>query len=213
MTRLVKRVVALAILVMATAWAGTAAFVATHADPDPMPRAAAIVVLSGGDTAAGGLAPDTAARVAQGVRLWQAGAAPVLVMSGGTLPEGAAVRVAGRMRAAAEAEGIPPAAILAEAGSHSTLQNAILTADLFPPSNGPVILVTHRFHLPRAWFNFRAQGFAIAALSAADTGPVRIDGWLLGEGPKWIVNLVRAGVHAGLDRAGVDRSAYMTWLE
>jgi uncharacterized SAM-binding protein YcdF (DUF218 family) len=213
MMRLLRRLIALAVLVMAAGWAGTAAYVATHADPDPMPRAAAIVVLSGGDTAAGGLAPDTAARVAQGVRLWQAGAAPVLVMSGGTLPDGATVRVAERMKAAAVAAGVPEDAVLAEAGSHSTLQNAILTADLFPPASGPVILVTHRFHLPRAWFNFRAQGFAVAALSAADAGPVVIDGWLLGEGPKWVVNLARTALHAGLAAAGVDRATYMTWLE
>lgn len=213
MTRLLGRLVALIVLAMAAGWVGTAAFVATHTDPDPMPRAAAIVVLSGGDTAAGGLAEDTALRVAQGVRLWQAGAAPVLVMSGGTLPEGATVRVAERMKAAAEAKGVPPDAILAEAASHSTLQNAILTADLFPPAAGPVILVTHRFHLPRAWFNFRAQGYEINALSAADSGPVRIDGWLLGEGPKWVVNLLRAGLHAGLSAAGIDRTAYMAWLE
>ncbi|MCU0908647.1 MAG: YdcF family protein [Rhodobacteraceae bacterium] len=213
MTRLLRRLVALVVLVIAAGWLGTAGYVATHADPDPMPQAAAIVVLSGGDTAAGGLAPDTALRVAQGVRLWQAGAAPVLVMSGGTLPEGATVRVADRMAAAAEAAGVPPDAILAEAGSHSTLQNAILTADLFPPASGPVILVTHRFHLPRGWFNFRMQGFDVAALSAADSGPVRIDGWLLAEGPKWVVNLARAGLHAGLSAAGVDRTAYMTWLD
>jgi hypothetical protein len=93
------------------------------------------------------------------------------------------------------------------------LQNAILTADLFPPATGPVILVTHRFHLPRAWFNFRAQGYDVTALSAADTGPMRLDGWLLGEGPKWVVNLARAGLHAGLAAAGVERSAYMAWLE
>lgn len=213
MMRLLRRLIALAVLVMAAGWAGTAAYVATHADPDPMPRAAAIVVLSGGDTAAGGLAPDTAARVAQGVRLWQAGAAPVLVMSGGTLPDGATVRVAERMKAAAVAAGVPPDAILAEAGSHSTLQNAILTADLLPPGTGPVILVTHRFHLPRAWFNYRAQGFDIVALSAADSGPVRLDGWLMGEGPKWLLNLGRAAVHAVLSAAGVDRAAYMPWLE
>jgi len=211
--RLLRRVVAFVVLVMVAGWVGTAAFVATHADPDQMPRAAAIVVLSGGDTAAGGLAPDTAARVAQGVRLWQSGAAPVMVMSGGTLPQGATVRVAERMKAAAVAAGVPPDAVLAEAGSHSTLQNAILTADLFPPATGPVILVTHRFHLPRARFNFRAQGYAVAALSAADAGPVRVDGWLLGEGPKWVVNLARTGLHAGLSAAGVDRAAYMALLE
>jgi uncharacterized SAM-binding protein YcdF (DUF218 family) len=211
--RFLRGLGALVVLVMAAGWAGTAAYVATHVDPDPMPRAAAIVVLSGGDTNAARLAPDTALRVAQGVRLWQAGAAPVLVMSGGTLPDGESLRVAERMTEAAVASGVPPDAILTEAGSHSTLQNAILTADLFPPANGPVILVTHRFHLPRASFNFQAQGYAVAGLSAADTGALQIDGWLLGEGPKWVVNLVRAGLHASLSAAGVDRTAYMTWLE
>jgi hypothetical protein len=76
-----------------------------------------------------------------------------------------------------------------------------------------VILVTHRFHLPRAWFNFRAQGYRIAALSAADSGPMMIGEDLLAEGPKWAVNLVRAGFHAALSAAGVDRAIYLAWLE
>jgi uncharacterized SAM-binding protein YcdF (DUF218 family) len=211
--RLIRRLVAAALLVMGLGWVGTAAYVHLHADPDPMPRAMAIIVLSGSDTADGGLTPGTAARVAHGVRLWQAGAAPILVMTGGTLPDGADTRVALRMRAAAEAAGVPEGAILTEAASHSTLQNAILTADLLSPATGPVILVTHRFHLPRAWFNFRAQGYRIAALSAPDGGPVTIGEGLLAEGPKWVVNLVRAGLHAGLSAAGVNRATYFAWLE
>ena len=211
--RLIRFLVAAALLVMGLGWIGTAAYVHLHADPDPMPQAAAIVVLSGSDTAEGGLTPTTAARVAQGVRLWRAGVAPILVMTGGTLPEGADTRVALRMQAAAVAAGVPSDAILAEAASHSTLQNAVLTADLLPPGEGPVILVTHRFHLPRAWFNFRAQGYRIAALSAADSGPMMIGEDLLAEGPKWAVNLVRAGFHAALSAAGVDRAIYLAWLE
>ncbi len=211
--RLIARLVAAALLIMGLGWVGTATYVHLHTDPDPMPQAAAIVVLSGSDTAEGGLTPQTAARVAQGVQLWQAGVAPVLVMTGGTLPQGAGTRVAQRMRAAAEAEGVPPEAILTEAASHSTLQNAILTADLLPPATGPVILVTHRFHLPRAWFNFRAQSFRITALSAADNGPVKVDADLLAEGPKWVVNLGRAGLHAGLAAAGVPRDRYLALLQ
>ncbi len=211
--RLIRRLLAVVLLVMGLGWVGTAAFVYTHAEADPMPRAAAIIVLSGSDTSDGGLTPGTAARVARGVQLWQAGAAPILVMTGGTLPDGADTRVAERMRDAAVAAGVPGAAILVEAASHSTLQNAILTADLLPPNTGPVILVSHRFHLPRAWLNFRAQDYRIAALSAPDTGPVTIGEGLLAEGPKWAVNLVRAGLHAGLSAAGVNRAAYFAWLE
>lgn len=211
--RLILRLFAAALLVMGLGWVGTAAYVHLHAEPDPMPQAAAIVVLSGSDTADGGLTPATAARVTQGVRLWQAGVAPILVMTGGTLPKGADTRVALRMQAAAVAAGVPSDAILAEAASHSTLQNAILTADLLPPGAGPVVLVTHRFHLPRAWFNFRAQGYRIAALSAPDSGPATIGEDLLAEGPKWAVNLIRAGFHAAFAAAGVDRAIYLGWLE
>jgi uncharacterized SAM-binding protein YcdF (DUF218 family) len=211
--RLIRRLLAVVLLVMGLGWAWTAAYVYRHAEPDPIPPAAAIIVLSGSDTADGGLTPGTAARVARGVQLWQAGAAPVLVMTGGTLPEGAHTRVAERMRHAAAAAGVPDDAILVEAASHSTLQNAILTADLLPPDTGPVILVSHRFHLPRAWFNFRAQGYEIVALSAPDTGHATIGVGLLSEGPKWALNLVRAGFHAGLSAAGVNRAAYFAWLE
>lgn len=213
MRSLPVRLAALAALLLGIAWVGTAAFMALHADPDPMPQAAAIVVLSGGDRPGGGLAPDTAARVAQGVALWQAGAAPLLVMSGGTLPPGEPRPVALRMQEAAEAAGVPPEAIRAEAGSHSTLQNAILTADLLAPGTGPVILVTHRFHLPRASFNFRAQGVRVAALSGADRGVPEIGLGLLAEGPKWPINMARAGLHAALSAAGVDREVYFALLD
>jgi uncharacterized SAM-binding protein YcdF (DUF218 family) len=213
MTQVLRRCIAVVLLVMVAGWVGTAGFVALYAQPDPMPRAAAVVVLSGGDTAGGGLAPDTALRVAHGVRLWHAGAAPRLVLSGGTLPKGATEPVALRMKAAAVAAGVPADAILTEAGSQSTLQNAILTTDLLPPDDGAVILVTHRFHMPRAWFNFRLQGYAIIARSAADSGPVVVDGWLFGEGPKWAVNLLRAGIHGGLSAAGVDRATYLALLQ
>ncbi len=85
-------------------------------------------------------------RLDRGVRLFQQGAAPLLVLSGGgagPVPE------AEIMRRMALDRGVPEAALLVETGSHDTLGNARETARLLRLRGGrSVLLVSDRAHLP-----------------------------------------------------------------
>jgi uncharacterized SAM-binding protein YcdF (DUF218 family) len=57
-----------------------------------------------------------------------------------------------------------------------------------------VILVTHRYHLPRAWASFRWAGFTDITLVAADPDRVQITWQDLGyEVLKWPFNVLRGG--------------------
>ncbi len=98
-------------------------------------------------------------RLDRGVRLFQQGAAPLLVLSGGgagPVPE------AEIMRRMALDRGVPEAALLVETGSHDTLGNARETARLLRLRGGrSVLLVSDRAHLPRAALLFRLAGLLV----------------------------------------------------
>ncbi len=200
---------------MAAAVIGTLVYMLVYADPDPIPRAAAIVVLSG----PGAIEPlpvdDTRDRVDRGVALWKAGRAPVLVMSGaGATKTETGLPDSHGMKAYALGLGVPEEAIVEEDRSYSTLQNAWFTAalDRIDPAE-KLIVVTHRYHLPRAWASFRWAGFTDIALVAADTGPVRIDRQPFLEGVKWPANLLRAAVFRAALALGADEVRALRWLE
>ena len=95
-----------------------------------------------------------------GIRLFQGGVAPLLLLSGGgTGPEPEAEL----MRRMALARGVPDAALLVETGSRDTVENAWETARLLRPRGGRLIfLVSDRAHLPRAALLFRIAGLRIA---------------------------------------------------
>jgi uncharacterized SAM-binding protein YcdF (DUF218 family) len=109
------------------------------------------------------------------VRLFAAGAAPLLLLSGGgrdAEPEAAA------MRALALAAGVPEAAIVIEPRSRDTLGNARECALLLKARGlRRVVLVSDRAHLPRAALLFRLAGLEVVARSAA-LPPSR--GWGIG---------------------------------
>jgi uncharacterized SAM-binding protein YcdF (DUF218 family) len=124
---------------------------------DPALQADAIVVL--------GCPPSArlSRRVERGVRLYQQGAAPVLLLSGGgrrAEPE------ALTMRRAALAAGVPENAVLVEPASRDTLGNARETLRLLRAHRlRSVVLVSDRTHLPRATLLFRLAGIEIAGSS------------------------------------------------
>ncbi len=185
---MLTRLIALAVCLGGVSLAGVAVFVYFHAEPDPVPRAAAIVVLSGPGADVPGLEGDTRDRVNRGLELWFAGAAPLIVMSGdgdGSNPPGH-IPHAEHMAAYARAQGIPGEAILMERNSGSTLHNAWFTGRLpeIDPA-APVIVVTQRYHLPRAWASFRWAGFSDITLAAPDSGGIELSAGLLWEGVKW----------------------------
>jgi uncharacterized SAM-binding protein YcdF (DUF218 family) len=110
-------------------------------------------------------------RVECGVGLFRAGAAPVLVLSGGGY---GAVPEAERMRRAALAAGVPEAALLIDPVSRDTFENARETARLLRPRGvASVVLVSDRTHLPRAALLFRLAGLRVAARAAPPAARLR----------------------------------------
>jgi uncharacterized SAM-binding protein YcdF (DUF218 family) len=103
-------------------------------------------------------------RLDHGIRLFRAGAAPVLLLSGGgsgPQPE------AETMRRMALARSVPEAAILVEPWSQDTVENAREAARLLHArGKGVVLLVADRVHLPRASLLFRVAGLRIAGWGA-----------------------------------------------
>jgi uncharacterized SAM-binding protein YcdF (DUF218 family) len=185
--------------------------VLTYTDP-PLPAgAAAIIVISGPYVPDG--PSETRARVTRGVALWQAGAAPLLVLSGNIYgPRGE--DIASVMRDQALAAGVPALAIRLEPSATSTLQNALFTADLLGAAKAaPVIVVTNRYHLMRAWASFRWAGFAKVTMVAADPAGASFSlKNIVLEPLKWPYNMLRAGVASLALAVGATEGAVAPFL-
>ena len=110
-------------------------------------------------------------RLEIGIRLFDQGAAPLLVLSGGgsgPTPE------AELMRRAAIAHGVPPTALLIDPVSRDTFENARETARLLSARGlGSVVLVSDRAHLPRAALLFRLAGLRVAGRAAVPARSLR----------------------------------------
>jgi uncharacterized SAM-binding protein YcdF (DUF218 family) len=102
-------------------------------------------------------------RVAAGVALLAAGAAPRLVLSGGgtgRVPE------AEVMRTLALGYGAPEAALLLETRSRDTIGNAFCSAALLRAEGlSRVIVVSERYHLLRARILFRRAGMDVVRIA------------------------------------------------
>ena len=135
------------------------------ADPASAP---AVVVLGGGTLPA--TPPRTAVelggagdRLLEAARLYRAGKAPRIVVSGGRIgwsrthsPEST------DMAEVLEFLGVPRAAILQEPRSRNTYENAIETRRLLAAEGiDRVLLVTSALHMPRAVALFRGAGFDV----------------------------------------------------
>ena len=139
-------------------------------EPVSLPTAQAIVVLGGGirpPDVAGGV-PDlsgAADRVWFAARLFHAGKAPVMVLSGGSNPQVSATSEARAMREFAVDLGIPIGAMLLEEQSRNTRENARFTAELLRPS-AHILLVTSALHMHRAKALFETNGFTVTPAPA-----------------------------------------------
>jgi uncharacterized SAM-binding protein YcdF (DUF218 family) len=135
-------------------------------------KADAIVVL-GAAIGRDGMASDALARrIRHGIALFEAGAAPRLILCGGDSSR-AGVSEAAVMRDVALAAGVPTTAILLDERSASTFDNAKETAQLMRAhALATVILVSEGYHLRRARALFRLHGVNVAAVSAAPPGRV-----------------------------------------
>ncbi|MFN3644657.1 MAG: YdcF family protein [Gemmobacter sp.] len=107
-------------------------------------------------------------RTAHAAMLWHAGSVGRIVATGGAVrhpvPEAAVMH-----RLLREA-GVPDRAIVLETASRNTAQNIALSAPLLPPG-AAVVIVTDRFHAPRARLIARAHGLpATTASPGRSTG-------------------------------------------
>ena len=146
------------------------------------PTAGVIVVLGGGVT---GPAPprisvdlsDGADRVLHGARLYRAGKAPLVLVSGGVIPWlGLATPEAVSMQALLEEWGVPGASIISEGASRNTYENAVFSKQLLAERGlQQVLLVTSALHMPRALATFRSAG--IDAVPAATDYTVIYRDW------------------------------------
>lgn len=128
-------------------------------------RPAAIVVLGARVLPDGRPSAALLRRMQVAVSLYQAGVAPLLVLSGGGRQ---AVPEAEVMRRLALARGVPAAALVVEPRSRTTLENATETAKLMAPSGqAAVVLVTDSYHALRARLLFRMAGFTVVAVHTA----------------------------------------------
>lgn len=210
---LIRWIISLVVLIAWAALIGTTLYVALYGPPEEDPSGAAIVALAGNAAISGRVNGETEARIQKAVELFDAGAAPVLVVTGGTEPGTAPVAEA--MRDYAVAAGVPEDAILVEGASRSTLQNALFTADIETlDKSQPIIIVTHRYHLPRANASFRWAGFDDVQSIAADgdEGFVFSPG-ILWETVKWPLNLLRAGAASAAMAGNVPRENFIQYLE
>lgn len=120
-------------------------------------RATALVVLGAAVAPDGRPSPALARRIALAARLWHGGAARLVVASGGAGAHGPSEARA--IREALVAAGLPAEAVIEEDRSRSTWENALFSiAILRRLGLGRAILVTDRFHLPRALLSFRGLG-------------------------------------------------------
>lgn len=208
--RLIRWIFAIAVLSIWGAFIGTALYVALYEPATDTPDGDVIVALAGNAGKNNGMNNETKARLDRAVALYNEGAAPTLVVTGGGEP---AVAVA--MRDAAVAAGVPTDAILVEDQSRSTLQNAMFTADMeVLDKDGNVLLVTHRYHLPRANASMRWAGFSNVTNVAAD--PVKgfeFTEAMLWESVKWPLNVVRAAAASAATAGGVPRENFIKYLE
>ncbi|MBO0736373.1 MAG: YdcF family protein [Alphaproteobacteria bacterium] len=104
-------------------------------------------------------------RIDCGIRLFDAGAAPLLVFSGGG--EGPEPE-AEFMHRVALAHGVPGGALVCDTTSRNTFENARETARLLHARGlRSVLLVSDGTHLPRAGLLFRCAGLRVVGRAAA----------------------------------------------
>lgn len=136
-----------------------------------VPQAQAIVVLGGAiaPPEAGQPYPNlgpAADRVWHAARLYHAGKAPLVVLSGGSDPATSEHPEAVAMGRFLQDLGVPASALLLEASSRTTEQNARFSAVLLRQRGVQrVLLVTSALHMPRALRHFEAQGLQVVAVA------------------------------------------------
>jgi uncharacterized SAM-binding protein YcdF (DUF218 family) len=134
------------------AWAAVVRHQAPTANTD-LNHFDAIIVLGTSVDKDGNPSPGLLARVTEGVREYERGIAPRLILSGG--PEPNHYVEADVMARAAKAEGIPESAIMMEARSKDTIQNSCYSMQILRDHGWhSAEVVSSASHLPRAGMIF-----------------------------------------------------------
>ena len=165
------------------------------------PAARAIVVLGGGvavaDESGATMPGPEAGRAYLASRLFHAGKAPQIVVSGGGEPP-EAVLVADLLREWA----VPSDRILLETNSLTTHENATETLRMLAPREiRPILLVTSAIHMPRAVGVFRKRGFDVLPF------PVGFKPDANASGPSWVHWLPTAEALFGTSRILLEQLA------
>lgn len=150
------------------------------------PLAQAIVVLGGGVRPAEQLEkmPDlnsAADRMWLAARLYKAGKAPLMLVSGGSDPSVSATSEARAMQDILVEMGVPEKAMVLEEDSRNTRENATNCAKILREKGvNQVLLVTSALHMPRAKALFDKQGLEVVAVAADFEARHRFSGvdWL-----------------------------------
>ncbi|MBL6697474.1 MAG: YdcF family protein [Proteobacteria bacterium] len=151
---------------------------------EELPAAQAIVILGGATAESryglGGDLNHAADRLWRGAALYYAEKAPLIVLTGGTLTGGRpeALLMAQKLREI----GIPDTAMLREAESRTTRENAQFTRTLLQARGiSHILLVTSATHMRRSIALFSAQGFSVTAVATDHQIPLTagpVPGWL-----------------------------------
>ena len=147
---------------------------------DSLPSADAIILLGGAVSAA--KPPrveielhDAADRVLHAARLYRAGKAPMIIVSGGALPWLGPYPEAPVAKALLQEWGVPADAILLDSDSRNTYENAMNSKRLAQEHHlKKILLVTSALHMPRAMATFQAAGIRTIA---APTASLVSRGW------------------------------------
>jgi uncharacterized SAM-binding protein YcdF (DUF218 family) len=136
-------------------------------------RADVIIVLGARIGPEGVASPALRRRLERGVALFHAGAAPFLLLTGGTV--GGGPPEAEAMRKLALAAGVPARRIVLEPTARSTFENALRAADIMRARGwSRALVVTDRHHLPRALLAFRGAGIGARGVPVAGAPPLRL---------------------------------------
>ena len=151
---------------------------AVRLNPDAVPSADAIIVLSGMIGTVPGIngpvtewgAPN---RFFGGLELMSANKAPVIVFTGGRVPWERQSRLEGEvLKEFAIKEGIDAQKILVTDEVASTEEESYAARKLLPDIHGPILLVTSAFHMPRAKALFMARGFDVVPYPVDMSGEI-----------------------------------------
>lgn len=151
------------------------------------PHAQAIVVLGGTLTPPSGKSTEInlgrAGRVWYAAKLFHAGKAPLVLLSGGGDLERQAFSEARAMAVFSHDLGVPAQAIVLEETSRNTRDNAAFSsASLKARGIEHILLVTSALHMPRALALFKAQGLQVTPaptdFEAAQVPPHGLLAWL-----------------------------------